>query len=528
MKNDIQRSQSLWAKIMKHYGKIFIVAGWILAVVLLQGCSQIQTVFQSKEMSAKNSVSQTDESLLEEAKRASDNGDKSRAEEIYREYIKKHPKGNANALGVAHARLGMLLSERKEYQESREYFEKAMSYKPDDLEICGAYANSLFEQEDYIGAESLWRQGLQIAPNDKRFQMMLGYTLMQEKKYQAGASYLKRAVGEQKAYEEMAAIYRSHEEYERAIVALNKSQKIRSKEQQLNYAANQQVNGYQNPQGYMMASTAAVPNNMNNVPVNNRVNIPGNSPSSYNNQQYNNPSAYVNQQYPAQTPIQSYTPQASANGFSQNSQQYPYQSPPVSNPNLPGVQRNDGFTSIIPSSTALPPVSPQARTATQIPPPMITQNGYYAYPQPPNYGNYDTTTVPNAAAPQPIPNRPIERQPTELQSPGVQPTGMPYGFASSQPTVNPSQPLPNRTANAPHYYAPQEIAQRPHYNMPPIQNYPTPNPPAPYYTATAQTESSPQPVNPLARTSYGYDASSANTETGNAVSNARMFQTFNP
>ncbi|MDR1491982.1 MAG: tetratricopeptide repeat protein [Planctomycetaceae bacterium] len=465
---------------MRYYGKIFII-GWILAIVLLQGCSQIQTVFQLKETSVKNSVSQADESLFEEAKRDSDNGDKSHAIEIYREYIKKHPKGNANALGVAHARLGMLLSEQKEYQESRDCFEKAMNYKPGDLEICGAYANSLFEQEDYRSAESLWRQGLQISPNDKRFQMMLGYTLAQEKKYQAGISYLKRAVGEQKAYEEMAAIYRSHEEYDRAIIALNKSQQSRSKErqmeQQASYVANQPVNRYQNAKEYTTAN-AAVFNNVNNLPFNHGVNVREISQPPYYNS-HNNPPIYAAQQNRERPLIQSYAPQA---------------------------------------LTAQP---------QQIAPQSITQNGYYTYSQPSNYGNYDVPPTSNVAPQQqPLPNRQTEMPPTE-PSPGVQPTGMPYGFAASQPNVNLPPPAPDQNANLPQYYVPQEIAQRPHYDRPPIQNYPNRNPSAPYYAAPM--ESVQQPVNPLAR-AYGYADVGANVGNGNAVSNAngRMMQTFNP
>jgi Flp pilus assembly protein TadD len=506
---------------MTYYGKIFVV-GLILAIVLLQGCSQIQTVFQSKEMSVKNSVSQTDESLFEEAKHASDNGDKSRAEEIYREYIRKHPQVNANALGVAYARLGMLLSEKKEYQESRDCFEKAMNYKPDNLEICGAYANSLFEQEDYIGAESLWRQGLQISPNDKRFQMMLGYTLAQEKKYQSGISYLKRAVGEQKAYEEMASIYRSHEEYDKAIAALNQLQKLRFKEhqteQQLGYAVNQQ-NRYQNAND-MVASMSAAPNIANNVQLNNRIKTQEISQPPYNNQ-YNNPPAYMTQQIPTQPP-QFPMSQQTAHVFLQSPQQYPYQPIPVSNLNSSGIQGNAGFASTLPS----PAIATSTQMPTQRPPQSIMQNGYSpSSPQPSNYENYYPMSSPNMTPQQSIPNRQTELPSPEMQSPGVQPAGMPYGFASSQPTVNPPQPFPNRSNMQ--YDMPQEIAQRPYYDMPPIQNYPTHNQRTPYYAIP--TESVPQSVNPLARASYGSDVpTTANPITGNAVSGGQIQQVFHP
>ena len=215
---------------MRHlcHWSIFLI---FTATLLSMGCSYVKTVVQTVTEPSQS----RGENLLETAKELQNSGDLQKAESYYTDYLKANSKRAAVAdLAFANRQLAILAIERKDYEAGNRYFEMALHYTPDDLEICGMYGESLLHlQKDYPKAEAVFRQALSSAPNDLRFQLLLGRTLAYQKKYQMGLKHLKTALGEKQAYDELAQIYHQNGEYERAALAMTKSHEIQHGKQQL-------------------------------------------------------------------------------------------------------------------------------------------------------------------------------------------------------------------------------------------------------------------------------------------------------
>jgi tetratricopeptide (TPR) repeat protein len=208
---------------------------WIIITAFFSaGCSSFDTMVRSVENTFTKKQSEFDAAMLDEARMAYQSGDIILAEERYKEYIGKNQRsGDKASLAVAHAQLGRIAFEKRDFKASHRHFEEAIKLDPDNLEARGQYGESLYRQKDYNRAQTVFQLALQDAPNDSRFQVMLGLTLAQQKQYQVGLRYLKQALGEQGAYEEIAHIYNSHYEFEKATLAMSKARESYSKQQQL-------------------------------------------------------------------------------------------------------------------------------------------------------------------------------------------------------------------------------------------------------------------------------------------------------
>jgi len=206
--------------------------------MLFTGCAQIEGYYHSvKNSFSKNENHDNSVASLEEAKRYEVSGNPAEAERLYLDYVNQASSaGNGESVAVAYSRLGVITARRGEYPASADYFEKAMKLNPNDIEISGAYAQSLFEQKKYADAENLLRQTLVLKPEDKRIQYLLGHTLAEQKKYSLASRYLKQVLGDEKAYQEMAMIYERHGEKNAAALAVAKARQSRMNDQQPSYA----------------------------------------------------------------------------------------------------------------------------------------------------------------------------------------------------------------------------------------------------------------------------------------------------
>ena len=207
--------------------------------VLFAGCAQIGGYYHSvKNGFGKKEVHENGVVSLDEAKQYEMSGNPADAERLYLDYVNQaSPSGNAESLAVAYSRLGVITARRGDYPASTDYFEKALTLNPNDVEISGAFAQSLFEQKKYVMAENLLRHGLLLEPEDKRIQYLLGYTLAEQKKYSLAARYLKQALGDEKAYQEMAMIYEKHGQKNAAILAVSKARQSGLNDQQPGFAS---------------------------------------------------------------------------------------------------------------------------------------------------------------------------------------------------------------------------------------------------------------------------------------------------
>jgi len=206
------------------------------AILLMTGCSHFDTLVRSTKNPTDRSPTVADATILDEATVAYQAGNLIQAEERYKEYLERNSRsGDQATLAFAKAQLGRIALEKNDFKASRQYFDEATRLDPENLQIRGMYAESLYRQKDYKQAEILFKQALQEAPENERskFQIMLGRTLAEQKQYQAGQRYLKQALGDQKAYEEMAFIYRQHGEGDMAVLAMGKARDSQMKNRQL-------------------------------------------------------------------------------------------------------------------------------------------------------------------------------------------------------------------------------------------------------------------------------------------------------
>ena len=218
-----------------------------VTTIFSSGCSNLDSLVRSVENTFGKDKHEAgiDAAALDEAGKAWQTGHLVLAEERYKDYIEKNQRSEDKAsLAVAHSQLGRIAYDKSDFQASNRYFEDAIKLDPDNLDLRGLYSESLYRQKEYIRAETLCHQALQVAPNDRRFQITLGLTMAQQKQYQAGLRYLKQALGEQGAYEEIARIYHGHSEFGKAALAMSKARESYSKQQQL--AANFPNGGFPN------------------------------------------------------------------------------------------------------------------------------------------------------------------------------------------------------------------------------------------------------------------------------------------
>jgi len=222
---------------MLRYLFIFLLG---TTAIFSMGCSYITSMVQTIENKINPSNPERSVGILADAKEAQKSGNYAQAELYYLQYVKEYKQvENPIDLAFAYSQLGELALQKNQFEASNRYFEESIKHNP-DLEVYGKYGESLFRlQGNYVGAETLFRQAMTLAPNDLRFQLQLGRTLAYQKKYQAGLGYLKTAIGEQQAYDEIAKIYHQHGEYERAALAMTKAHESQNRQQLAQNGTNQ-------------------------------------------------------------------------------------------------------------------------------------------------------------------------------------------------------------------------------------------------------------------------------------------------
>lgn len=212
----------------------FVIILVALSTLFYSGCSSVDSLVRSVENKLSSKQSEFDAAMIDEAQDAYKAGDILLAEERYKEYVERNQRsGDNSSLSFAYSQLGRIAHEKSDFKSANRNFEKAIELDPENFDARGMYGESLYWQKEYLRAETLFRHAIQVAPNDSRFQIMLGRTLAQQKQYSVGQRYLKQALGEQVAYEEMAVIYNSHHEYEMAAMAMNKARESHSRQRQL-------------------------------------------------------------------------------------------------------------------------------------------------------------------------------------------------------------------------------------------------------------------------------------------------------
>ena len=225
---------------MRKLGNISLLL-FAVTTISSAGCSNLDSwvrsagnPFRKEKPDSVVDTTTFDASTINEAGKAWQSGNHTLAEERYKDYLEKNQRSEDKAsLAVANYQLGRIAFEKSDFMASNRYFDEAIKLDPNNVEVHGLYGQNLYMQKEYHRAESIFLQALQIAPNDRRFQIMLGRTMAQQKQYQAGLRYLKQALGEQGAYEEMARIYTDHSEFDKATLAMGKARESHTKQQQL-------------------------------------------------------------------------------------------------------------------------------------------------------------------------------------------------------------------------------------------------------------------------------------------------------
>ena len=368
----------------------------VVTIIFSVGCSNLDSLVRSVEntFGKEKPEAVVDTAMLDEAGRAWQSGNITLAEERYKEYIEKNQRSGDNvSLATANSQLGRIAFDKNDFKASNRYFDEAIKLNPDNLDVRGLYGESLYWQKEYTRAEALCHQALQIAPNDRRFQIVLGRTMAQQKQYQAGLRYLKQALGEQGAYEEMARIYQSHSEFDKATLAMSKARESYSKQQQL--AANFPGGGLPNngvsapmrvDQRHAAFPATQNPSAMQPQPYHpmQAAFPPQQQPVAMQRQQATRQQQNVT---PQQAPVQQYQyPYQYA--VQQPAQSFPQQQQPVIIPNIPHSNsyqpqypppvQNYGAT-----YGTMNPAAQQGFYSGQYSGPPMPQQAYENYPQPP-------------------------------------------------------------------------------------------------------------------------------------------------
>ena len=188
----------------------------------------VVSVFLACSVCAQNPQWQKEcETLFSSAVNAERQNDFIEAELRYDEcrmLAQKHrlPKMEASALH----RLGVIRARSKKFSESANFFRRAIDLDPRNALLFSDYAQLHADRKDYTEAENLLKKALDVEPNNSMILFNLGSIIASQRgeRQAEGLRYLKLAVGEAEAYRELARIYRSKGEINRAEFAEQKAQ----------------------------------------------------------------------------------------------------------------------------------------------------------------------------------------------------------------------------------------------------------------------------------------------------------------
>ncbi|MDR1962590.1 MAG: hypothetical protein LBQ50_02290, partial [Planctomycetaceae bacterium] len=146
-------------------------------------------------------------SLGIQAERQDKNAD---AEKIYEQCLRLAKENSLSRLEspVLH-RLAILKAKEQKITESETYFREALQHDRENTALLCDFAKLYSDQKKYADAETILKNALLIAPDHRRILFNLGFVIvLQPNRQTEGLRYLKLAIGEVAAYQELAKIYR--------------------------------------------------------------------------------------------------------------------------------------------------------------------------------------------------------------------------------------------------------------------------------------------------------------------------------
>jgi tetratricopeptide (TPR) repeat protein len=142
-----------------------------------------------------------------QAERQEKNSD---AEKIYEQCLRFAKENNISHVKppVLH-RLAILKAKEQKNAESEYYFRESLKLDKENTALLCDFAKLYSDQKNYANAETILKNALLIAPDHRRTLFNLGFIIaLQHDRQTEGLRYLKLAIGEAAAYQELAKIYR--------------------------------------------------------------------------------------------------------------------------------------------------------------------------------------------------------------------------------------------------------------------------------------------------------------------------------
>ena len=186
------------------------------------------SVFLACSVCAQNLQGQKEcETLFSSAVKAEQQNDFIEAELRYEEcraLAQKHRLAKVEASALH--RLAVIRARSKKFSESAGLFRRAIDLDSRNALILCDYAQLHADRKDFAEAENLLKRALDVEPNNPKILFNLGSIIASQRgeRQAEGLRYLKLAVGEAEAYRELARIYRSKGEINRAEFAEQKAQ----------------------------------------------------------------------------------------------------------------------------------------------------------------------------------------------------------------------------------------------------------------------------------------------------------------
>lgn len=191
----------------------------ILSGLILGPVTEANPVLPQHSASPQGTVANADETIKHQAEAAYLAGTGAerernhvKAETAYRTTLKLARENRLTQLeGASLHRLAVLKAKENQVAESEQFFREAKPFCENNVVFHCDYAKLHMDQKRFQFAETILKAGALLAPNDRRVLYNLGYAIaMQPDRQTEGLRYLKLALGEKKAYEELSKIYRSH------------------------------------------------------------------------------------------------------------------------------------------------------------------------------------------------------------------------------------------------------------------------------------------------------------------------------
>lgn len=152
-------------------------------------------------------------------------GKKDTAEKILRGILKD------TAMVEAYKELGILLFEKKNYNEAVEILQKAYELKEDDYEILANLGQSYAQLKDYDKAFEYLKRAYDLKKDEYRIPFAIAGVLYDAKKYNDALKYINEAIAlkpdDPDLYELRGAIYRALKKGKEAVEDFKKAEQLR-------------------------------------------------------------------------------------------------------------------------------------------------------------------------------------------------------------------------------------------------------------------------------------------------------------